>query len=168
MTSFGKLRFEGRGDREVVMTRRFDAPREAVFDGFTKAELLQQWLVPPGWEVTRCEIDLRPGGSYRYEWRGPDGKPMGTTGVIREVQAPASLVQTERFEPTWYPGEAVGTLELVEENGVTTAVHTMRYESREARDMVLAAPMGEGAAASYDMLEQLLRGGALAAGAAGR
>ena len=146
------------GDRDLVMTRVFDAPRRLVFDAHTRPELVRRWLLgPPGWSMPVCEIDLRVGGTYRYVWRhDTDGNEMGMGGVYREIAAPERLVNTERFDEAWYPGEGVGTLVLVERGGRTTLTHTMRYESREARDAVLKSGMEKGVAASYDRLADLL------------
>src|SRR6266705_3577454 len=158
MKSTGNLKLTTQGDREIVMTRALDAPRRLVFDAFTKPELVKQWLLgPPGWSMPICEIDLRVGGAYRYVWRrDSDGSEMGMGGVYREIMAPERLVTTERFDEAWYPGEAVGTLVLVEQGGRTTVTQTMRYESREARDAVLQSGMEKGVAASYDRLADLL------------
>jgi len=152
------LQLTAPGEREIVMTRVLDAPRQLVFDAFTKPELLKQWLLgPPGWSMPLCEIDLRVGGKYRYVWRqDSDGTEMGMGGVYREIVVPERLVTTERFDEAWYPGEAVGTLVLVEQRGRTTVTQTMRYESREARDAVLKSGMEKGVAASYDRLADLL------------
>jgi uncharacterized protein YndB with AHSA1/START domain len=103
-----------------------------------------------------CEIDLRVGGAYRYVWRAADGPEMGMGGVYREIQAPERLVATERFDEAWYPGEAVGTVVLVERGGKTTLTQTILYQSREARDAVLKTGMERGVAASYDRLAELL------------
>src|SRR5436309_246880 len=84
------------------------------------------------------------------------GSEMGMGGVYREIVVPERLVTTERFDEAWYPGEAVGTLVLVEQRGRTTVTQTMRYESREARDAVLKSGMEKGVAASYDRLADLL------------
>ncbi len=152
------LQLTAPGEREIVMTRVFDAPRKLVFDAFAKPELLRRWLLgPPGWSMPVCEIDLRVGGAYRYVWRRDrDGTEMGMGGVYREIMAPERLVTTERFDEAWYPGEAVGTLVLVEQGGRTTVTQTMLYESREARDAVLKSGMEKGVAASYDRLADLL------------
>lgn len=145
------------GDREVVITRAFDAPRGLVFDAHTKPELVKRWLLgPPGWTMPVCEIDLRVGGRYRYVWRNQDGTEMGLGGVFRDIVRPERLVATERFDPSWYPGEALATTRFVEDNGQTTVTLTMQYESREVRDGVLRSPMAEGMAAGYDRLEELL------------
>src|ERR1043166_5018495 len=137
-------------DREIVMTRAFNAPRRLVFDAHTKPEIVKRWLLgPPGWSMPVCQIDLRVGGTYRYVWRHDrDGTEMGMGGVYREIRAPERIVNTERFDEAWYPGEGLGTLVLVERGGITTLTHTMLYESREARDAAIKPGMEQGVAAS--------------------
>src|SRR5438445_8976192 len=160
MTNPGNLKLTTHGDREIVITRAFDAPRKLVFDAFTKPELVKQWLLgPPGWSMPVCEIDLRVGGSYRYVWRKAGVPDMGMGGVYREVVAPERVVATEKFDQAWYPGEAVGTLVLVEQSGKTTVTQTVLYASGEARDAVLKSGMEKGVAASYDHLEEMLARG---------
>lgn len=157
MKNVGQLKVTTRGDREIVMTRSFDAPRKLVFDAFTKPELIRQWLLgPPGWSMPVCEVDLRVGGKYRYMWRHTNGNQMGMGGMYREIVPPERIVATEKFDESWYPGEAVGTVELVEKAGRTTLTQTILYESREARDGVMKSPMESGVAAGYNRLEQLL------------
>ena len=145
-------------EREIVMTRVFDAPRKLVFDAHTKPELVKRWLLgTPGWSMPVCEIDLMVGGKYRYVWRrDQDGPQMGMGGVYREIVTPERLVATEKFDEAWYPGEAVDTLVLVEQGGKTTLTQTMLVESRETRDAVLKSGMERGVAASYDRLAELL------------
>ena len=154
----GQLKVTMPSDREIAMTRVFDAPRKLVFDAHTKPELVRRWLLgPPGWSMPVCEMDLRVGGKYRWVWRSDsDGSTMGIGGVYREIVAPERIVSTERFDEAWYPGEGLNTLVLVEEGGRTTLTQTMRYQSTEARDAVLKSGMEKGAAASYDRLAQLL------------
>ena len=160
MANEGSLTVTTRGEREIVMTRAFDAPRKLVFDAFTKPELVKQWLLgPPGWSMPVCEIDLRVGGSYRYVWRKAGVPEMGMGGVYREVVVPERVVATEEFDQAWYPGEAIGTLVLVEQSGKTTVTQTMLYESREARDGILKSGMEKGVAVSYDRLADLLARG---------
>ena len=157
MKNAGPLKLTTPTDREIAMTRVFDAPRRLVFDALTQPELVKQWLLgPPGWTMPVCEIDLRVGGAYRFVWRGPDGTEMGMGGVHREIVVPELLAATERFDDPWYPGDALGTTVLVEQGGRTTLTLTMRYESREARDAVLKTPMDKGLAASYDRLAEML------------
>jgi len=158
MTTAGTLQITTPTDREIAMTRVFDAPRRLVFDALTRPELLKRWLLgPPGWEMVVCEIEPKVGSSYRYEWRREsDGSSMGMGGVLREVVVPERLVATEKFDQAWYPGEATVTQVLVEQGGKTTLTVTVRYESQEIRDGVLKSPMEQGVAASYDRLAELL------------
>ena len=152
------LKIFAQGEREIVMVRAFDAPRNLVFDALTKPELLKRWLTgPPAWSLAVCEIDLRVGGNLRYVWHNnKTGVEMGMSGVFREIAAPERLVHTEKFDDAWYPGEALITSVLTEQAGRTTLTATMRYESEEARDGVLKSPMESGVAASYDKLAALL------------
>lgn len=148
------------GDREVVVTRVFDAPRQLVWDAHTKPELLKRWLFgPPGWSFTVCEIDLRVGGKYRWVWQGPNGEIMGMGGVHREIVAPERLVCTQLFDQDWTGGEAVGTLVLTEQGGKTTLTNTIRYASPEGRAAALQTPMEQGMAMGYDRLEEFLTRG---------
>jgi uncharacterized protein YndB with AHSA1/START domain/effector-binding domain-containing protein len=138
------------------MTREFDAPRPLVFEAFTRPELVKRWLLgPPGWSMPVCEIDLKVGGKYRYEWKKESkGTTMGVSGVYREISAPAKIVHTERFDESWYPGECVVTTVFAEQGGGTAVTMTMLFESREARDGVLKSGMESGVAVSYDRLEE--------------
>jgi len=158
MTSANTFQLTAQGDREIVMSRVFDAPARLVFDAHTKPELVKRWLLgPPGWSMPVCEIDLKVGGKYRYVWRrDSDGKEMACGGVFREVVAPQRIVHTERFDDPWYPGESVVTTTLSEQGGKTTLTSTMHFDSREIRDTVLKSGMERGVAASYDRLEQIL------------
>jgi uncharacterized protein YndB with AHSA1/START domain len=153
----GNLKVTTPTDREIVMTREFDAPRKLVFKALTTPGLLRQWLLgPPGWTMPVCEIDLRVGGAYRYRWRGEDGSEMGVRGTFREIVAPERFVMTEQFDEPWYPGEATVTNALAERNGKTTLTLTVRYESRAVRDAVLKTGMERGVGASYDRLAEKL------------
>ena len=146
-------------DNEIRVTRDFGAPRQAVFDAFTRPELVRRWLLgPPGWTMPQCDIDLRVGGAYRYVWQSEaDGSRMAMGGEFREVAAPARLVATERFDDAWYPGQALDTTEFVEgADGRTRVTITVLYESQEARDTARRSGMEHGMAAGYDRLESLL------------
>jgi uncharacterized protein YndB with AHSA1/START domain len=159
MKNTGNVTVTTPGDREIVMTRVFDAPRHLVFDALTRPELLKRWMSgPPGWSMVVCEIDLKVGGAYRYVWRGPEGAEMGMGGVHREIVPPERIVCTQLFDEDWTGGEAVGTLVLTERDGKTTLTNTVLYSSREARDAVLKTPMEQGVAAGYDRLAELLAG----------
>jgi uncharacterized protein YndB with AHSA1/START domain len=157
MTDTGALQITTPSEREIVMSRVFDAPRSLVFDAWTKPELLERWLgVRGGWSMVVCEVDLRVGGAYRFVWRGPDGAEMGMGGFYREIVRPERLVATESFDDPWYPGEALDTTVLVEDGGKTTATTTVLYESEEIRDAVLESGMARGVAESYDVLAEYL------------
>jgi uncharacterized protein YndB with AHSA1/START domain len=157
MTKTATLRLEARGDREIIMTREFDAPRHLVYEALTTPALIRRWLgVMEGWSMIVCDVDLRVGGSYRYLWRGPGGIELGMRGVYREIVANQRIVSTEVFDESWYPGDAVDTAELTEMDGRTTLTTTVLYSSRDARDAVLKSPMESGVAKGYDQLDALL------------
>jgi uncharacterized protein YndB with AHSA1/START domain len=149
----GTLKVTLPNDREILMTRVFDAPRKLVFEALTRPELLKQWFFgPPGWMLAVCDVDLRVGGAYRYVWRKADGREMGMGGTFREIVRPERLVTTETFDQPWYPGDAVSTLVLTERGGRTTLTVNVRYDSKEVRDGVLEYPMTDGVEAGYDRL----------------
>ncbi|MHC4930602.1 MAG: SRPBCC family protein [Planctomycetota bacterium] len=151
------LTVASRGDREIVMTRAFDAPRRLVYDAPTRPDHLRRWLgVFGGWTMRVCDLDASAGGAYRFVWRDADGNEMGVRGVCREVAPPERIIWTESFDQPWYPGNALVTHALVEAGGRTTLTTTVGYESEEARDGVLASPMEQGVAESYDNLAELL------------
>ena len=158
MKNSDTLKVTASGDREIVVTRLFDAPRGLVFDALTTPELIRRWLLGPGgWTMTVCTVDLRVGGAYRYVLRSDrDGRELGWGGTYREIMRPERIVLTERFDQEFYPGEAVIKTVLTEKGGKTNFTTTIRYESWTARDRVLSSGMERGAAASYDKLEQVL------------
>jgi uncharacterized protein YndB with AHSA1/START domain len=143
-------------DREIQVTRVFDAPRALVFEAFTKPELVKRWLLgPPGWSMPVCEIDLKVGGTYRYLWHNDcDGREMGLDGIFREIVSPKLLVATEN--PSWYASEALDTTTFVEEGDATRMTITVLYESMEVRDIALKSGMDRGMAMSYDRLEEVM------------
>jgi uncharacterized protein YndB with AHSA1/START domain len=153
----GNLIVTPRGDREIEMKREFNAPRKMVFDAFTKPELIKRWLLgPDGWTMPVCEVELKVGGRYRYVWRQEDkGIDMGISGTYREIAPPARIVHTEKFDESWYPGEAVITTEFVERGGKTILTMTIVYESREARDTALKSGMEKGVEMSYKRLDAM-------------
>jgi uncharacterized protein YndB with AHSA1/START domain len=145
------------GERDLVMTRVFDAPRALVFDAWTKVEMMRRWLLgPDGWSMPVCEIDLRVGGAYRLLWRNDAGDEFGLSGEYREIVPGEKLVAVERFEPAWYPGGATVTTILTETDGKTVATTTVRYDDPEARKRALEMNMTKGVAASYDRMEKML------------
>lgn len=151
------LKLEAHGEREIIMTRAFDAPRHLVFEAFTRPDLLHRWLLgPPGWTMPVCEVDLRVGGRYRYVWRNENGTEMTAGGIYREIVVPERIVASETFDPPWYPGECTISFALSESGGKTTLTQTLRYESQAAREIVIKSPMESGVVMSYDRLEAML------------
>lgn len=144
-------------DREIRMTRLFDAPRKLVFEAMTRPEHITQWWgrLGDGYSVPECEVDLRPGGAWRFVNRTPKGEHAVFYGVYREIAPPDRLVFTEIFEP--FPdAESVVTAVFADENGKTRLTVTVLYPSLMVRDMVLKTGMERGAAISYDRLDDLV------------
>ena len=143
-------------DREIALTRLFDAPRHLVFEALTRPEHVRQWWgrLGDGYSVPVCEIDLRIGGRWRFVNRHPHGE-AAFHGEYKEIAPPDRLVFTEIFED--FPDAvSVVTTELADEDGKTRLTATVRYPSVEVRDMVIASGMSRGAGISYDRLEELL------------
>jgi uncharacterized protein YndB with AHSA1/START domain len=143
-------------DQEIRMTRLFDAPRRLVFEAMTRPEHVKQWWgrLGEGYSVSICEIDLRPGGAWRFVNRHPKGE-AAFRGEYREITPPSRLVFTEIFED--FPdGISVVTADFTDAGGKTRLTATVRYPSLEVRDMVLASGMARGAGISYDRLEDLV------------
>jgi uncharacterized protein YndB with AHSA1/START domain len=147
------------GEREVILTREFSAPRERVWDAMSKPEYLKRWLLgPPGWSMVVCENDTKPGGAFRWAWRGPEDAEIAMLGVYREVSPPVRMVRTERFDMGCeaQSGEQIGTLELSEAGKNRTKLTvTVLYPSREARDAAVASGMARGPAAGYSVLDEI-------------
>lgn len=145
-----------KGERELVIKREFNAPRDLVYQAHTECKFLKRWMFgPDGWSLDVCEIDLKVGGKYRWVWKKGDIE-MGAGGEYREINRPERIVATEQFDDPWYPGEAISTVEFMEDSGRTTLINTMTYVSKEARDVVLESPMEEGLALGYDRLDSVL------------
>ena len=144
-------------DREIVLTRLFDAPRQLLFEAMSKPEHIKQWWgrLGDGYSVPICEVDLRVGGRWRFVNQTPNGDRVEFYGVYREIDPPGRIVFTEIFAA--YPDtESVVTSELTEEGGRTRLTATVLYPSLEVRDMVLQTGMATGAGISYDRLEDLV------------
>ncbi len=156
MTKSGALTVTAQGDRHIVMTRSFNAPRRLVWDAYTKPELLKRWLLgPDGWYFITCDVDLRVGGKYRFVWKNDEkNATLGMGGEYREIAAPGRLVSTEKFDD--FPGEAINMMELAEHNGVTTLIVTVLSPSPEARDGILRSGMEKGVTRSYERLDDVL------------
>jgi uncharacterized protein YndB with AHSA1/START domain len=143
-------------DLEIRMTRVFNAPRQLVFDAWTKPELLKQWFGRRGDSLKVCDVDLRVGGAYRFVFLLREGGEMGMGGVFREIAAPERLVSTEAFDDYADMGEGLNTMVLEERDGKTTLTITSSYPSKETRDAVIESGMEGGTNESFDRLAELL------------
>lgn len=157
-TRIGDTTFTTPSDREIVISRTFDAPRPLVFEAMTSPEHVPHWYGPRGWSLPVCEVDFRVGGNWRHVCKGPDGTEMGMRGVYQEIAPPERLVTTESFDD--YPGESLNTLVLSEEGGRTTVTVIVCYPTKETRDAVIDSGMPDGAAQTYDRLAEYLRASA--------
>jgi uncharacterized protein YndB with AHSA1/START domain len=143
-------------DRELVITRVFDAPRRLVFEAMTKPEHVKHWYGPRSLTMTLCEIDLRPGGRWRYVLRDPDGNEHAFSGVYREIVPPERIVSTEGYEAL--PGhDYLATVTLAEQGGKTTVRSHLLYKSVEDRNGHLQSGMEPGMNETFDRLNELLQ-----------
>jgi uncharacterized protein YndB with AHSA1/START domain len=154
MKNTGTLAVSLPSDCEVALTRVFRAPRQLLYDAFSKPEILKRWFGPRGWSLVTCEVDARVGGGFRFVLRAPDGRELGMRGVYRELSPPERSIHTESFDD--FPGESLVTAVFTEVDGETTLVATILYPSKEVRDAVIKSGMEQGAAESYDKLAELL------------
>ena len=92
-------------ERELVLTRLFDAPPEKVFRAWTEPALIKQWFAPLPWTTPRAEIDLRPGGASLIVMRSPEGDDYPNQGVYLEVVKNERLVFTDAYTRAWEPSQ---------------------------------------------------------------
>jgi len=142
-------------DREILMTRKFDAPREIVWETITDPDLIPQW-----WGFARDttevkKMDVRPGGQWRYITHTSGGEDIDFHGTYREVKRPEKLVYTFLFGDM-EPGEGFVEITLVEQGGVTELRDRGYFNSKEERDAVIATGMEIGARETYERLAELL------------
>lgn len=150
-------------DRDVRVTRTFDAPRQLVWDAHTRPELVRKWQGYDGWDMPVCDMDVRVGGKYKWQWRNcDDGKHFGFFGTFIEVNGPSRIVHEQYYDPgemdfampVGYP--CIVSLDLSERNGVTTLVCTLTFASQAARDGALSTGMTDGMEHSYTSLDGML------------
>jgi uncharacterized protein YndB with AHSA1/START domain len=154
-TGSKELKVTTPSDREIAMTRVFDAPRELVFAAHSSCEHLRRWWGPRGYEIVACEVDFRPGGAWRIVHRGPNGEEYAFRGEYREIVRPERIVWTFEFEGM--PGNvSVETMTLEEHDGKTTFTSTSVFDTAEQRDGMLESGMEAGAAETMDRLDEYL------------
>jgi uncharacterized protein YndB with AHSA1/START domain/pimeloyl-ACP methyl ester carboxylesterase len=142
-------------ERDIVITRTFDAPRTVVFEAWTKAEHVTEWWDPRGTPLSVCEIDLRPNGAFRWVTRAPDGSEHSFAGTYRDISAPERLVFTTRMLPSG--AESVGTLVFSEHGGKTMLTLTIECSSRADRDALLEMRVDAGTVRTLDNLAEHLQ-----------
>ncbi|HEX8431476.1 MAG TPA: SRPBCC domain-containing protein [Longimicrobium sp.] len=144
-----------RGDREIVMTRTFDAPREIVFEAHARPEHLRAWMRgPDGWRMPVCEMDFRPGGGWLLGWRGPDGALRVMSGEFQEIGAPERIVVAESRGDGW--PATLTSIALAAGDGGTELTARILYPSRAARDAAFTTRMRREMSAAHDRLAALL------------
>lgn len=160
-TGTHRLEISTTNDFDIVMTRKFNAPAQLLFDAWTKPEHMRRWFGrPETWDLDVCDIDLRVGGKYRWHMTNREsGEGMGIYGEYSKIDAPTHLANTEIFEDPYFEEMGSGsqnTLDFQEKDGVTTQVGVSVYKTKEQRDRVLQTGMEEGAGESFDLLDALL------------
>lgn len=143
-------------EREIVMTRIFDAPRALVFKAYTDPEAVPRWWGLRSSTTIVDKMDMRPGGLWRYVQRDPDGNEYGFNGEYREIVPPERLVSTFEFEGL--PGHVVVDTAVFEDlDGKTKVTVTSLFDSVEDRDGMIQSGMESGAVETWDRLEEYLQ-----------
>ena len=160
-------------EREFVITRIFDAPRALVFKAWTEPRHMARWWGPHGFTNPVCEMDVRPGGTYRIVMRGPDGVDHPAKGVYHEVTEPERLVMTidhSELSDEWHdmvnpnrdrsagkpPLQGLTTVTFEEQDGKTKLTVRMVFDSAEIRDALLKIGMSQGWSQSLERLAGIL------------
>jgi len=144
------------GDRDIVVVREFDAPRDLVFLCYSKPELLRRWYGMPDWTTFVCDIDFRVGGRYRIGQRSPDGYELASQGVYTGIVEPERIDQTEYYDDDWTKGGSVNSVVFTEKGGRTTTTLTVTCSSPEARAAAAATPMATGMEIGFKRLDAVL------------
>ena len=149
---------ERTSDRELTVTRTFNAPAHIVFEAWTKPELLKRWWAPRSFGVSlfECESDLRVGGTYRYVFGRDPRNPEVFSGRYLEVRSPSRLVLTQVYERMRDAGEAVVTATFEESEGRTLLTLHQLFPSKEALEGALASGMEHGMRVTLDQLDELV------------
>lgn len=144
------------GDRQIVVTRSFDAPRDLVFLCYSKPELLRRWYGMSDWTMPVCEIDFQVGGKWRFVQRSPDGFELASQGIYTLIERPSRIDQTEMYDDNWTLGGTVNSVVFTDKDGVTTSVSTITFSSAEGRAAAAASPMAAGMEIGFGRLDTVL------------
>ena len=143
------------GKHDILMTREFNAPRELIFRAMTEPALVARWWGQDSATTIVDRMEAIAGGSWRYIQRDAEGNEYAFRGVYHDVQAPERMIYTFEFEGM--PGHVMlETITLEEQNGITTIIDSVVFQTVEDRDGMLPG-MEEGANESWDRMERLLR-----------
>jgi uncharacterized protein YndB with AHSA1/START domain len=143
-------------DHEISLSRDFDAPRELVFEAFSKPEHVARWWGQKDSTVPVCEMDFRPGGAWRFVERAADGSEYGFRGEYRDIVRPERIAWTFEFEGA--PGHiVVETMTFEDLGGRTRLIGTSVFDTVEDRDQMYNSGMARGASEAYDRLDVVLR-----------
>jgi uncharacterized protein YndB with AHSA1/START domain len=158
-TSSGKATVTLPEDRQILITREFDAPRHLVYEAFTTPELVKRWWSGQRGAVTLAEIDLRVGGKWRYVMEADGGLEVAFHGEYREIVPNERIVSTEAYEgiPDADANAALNTLTLEERDGRTTMTILVEHPTQEGRDMHINSGMEGGMQEAMDALEEVAR-----------
>lgn len=143
-------------DTQILITREFDAPRQLVYRAYTTPELIRRWWAGDRGRVTSAEVDLRPGGSWRYVMTANAGFEVAFHGEYQEIIDGERIVSTEVFEGA-PDAAAVSTTTFAEHHGRTTLSILVQHASQENRDMHLNSGMEAGMQESMNHLEEVAR-----------
>ncbi len=148
-------------ERELVLVRETDVPREKLYAGWTRPELIVQWFTPKPWQTTSCEMELRPGGAFKTTMRSPEGQEFPNVGIFLEVVPNERLVFTDAYLPGWEPNPnqfftAIVTFETLP-SGNTRYTARVRHWTKEASDKHAAMGFEPGWGAAFDQLVELMR-----------
>ena len=142
-------------DRELVITREFNAPAALLYEVLTQPEHVHQWYGPRAMKLLSCEMDVQVGGRWRYVIQGPDGSQHGFSGEYKELVPGQRIVSTEGYEGM--PGtDYIATLTLTERGGKTLLTNHLLYKMKAHRDGHVASGMEGGMNETYDRLDELL------------
>jgi uncharacterized protein YndB with AHSA1/START domain len=144
------------GDRQIIVIRSFDAPRDLVWLCYSKPELVRRWYGLPDWQMTVCEMDFRVGGKWRYVTVAPGGYEMGSHGAYTGIAEPDRIDQTEFYDDDWTKGGSQNTVVFTDAGGQTTATMTVTYSSPDARAVAVATPMAVGMEIGFKRLDATL------------
>ncbi len=143
------------GKQEIIIRRRFDAPRELVFKAYSDPQLIPQWWGPARYTTTVDKMEVRPGGMWRFSQRDADGNEFAFHGFYHQVLAPQRLVYTFEFEGM--PGHiALETVQLEAQGDKTLLIDIMVFQSLEDRDGMYESGMEDGSRESLERIEALL------------